>query len=171
MTTITNGPEGSGATDAETRATVATTSWMTNDFVRAFGRGAARLHRGLYRLSGGKIGGSVKGVPLLLLTTRGRKSGRAYTWPVGYVVDGEDLLLIASAGGGPRNPGWYYNLCTNPNVTIEIGRKSRAMVAEPQTGTERAKCWARTVAEHPLFDDYQRKVTREIPVVLLRPAQ
>lgn len=150
--------------------TAATTSLMDNGFIRTIARNALRLFRGLYRLSGGKIGGSAKGVPLLLLTTRGRKSGRAYTWPVGYVVDGDNLVLIASAGGMPRNPGWYYNVRANSDVTIEIGRTRRAMVAEPQVGPARAQYWSRAVTKHPVFDGYQRKVARQIPVVLLRPA-
>ncbi len=146
-----------------------TTSWYDWGPVRSLLRAAGALHRGLYRLSGGKLGGSIRGVPLLLLTTRGRKSGRMHTWPVCYVVEGENLLLVASAGGMPRNPAWYHNLRANPHVTIEIGRQSRAMVAEPQEGSARDAYWARIVGEHPLFEGYQRKVTRQIPVVLLRP--
>ncbi len=119
------------------------------------------------RRQGGRIGA---GVPVALLTTRGRRSGREYTWPVCYLPEGEGFLLVASAGGNPRNPGWYHNLRADPNVTIQIGRRTRDMVAEPQTGAERARHWERVVREHPLFEGYQRKVTREIPVVLLRPA-
>ncbi len=149
--------------------TATTATWQDRGPVRLLFRAAAALHRGLYRLSGGKIGGSISGVPVLLLTTRGRKSGRVHTWPVCYVVEGENLLLVASAGGMPRNPAWYHNLRANPHVTIEVARQSRAMVAEPQVGPARDAYWARIVGEHPLFEGYQRKVTRQIPVVLLRP--
>lgn len=152
-------------------ATTTTATWWNWGIVRALGRTAGALHRGLYRTSSGKLGGSIRGVPVLLLTTRGRKSGRVYTWPVCYVVEGENLLLVASAGGMPRNPAWYHNLLANPNVTIEIGKQSLKMVAEPQEGSARDAYWARVVREYPLFEGYQRKVARQIPVVLLRHAQ
>lgn len=150
-------------------AASATARWYDWGVIRVLLRAAGALHRGLYRVSGGKLGGSIRGVPLLLLTTRGRKSGQVHTWPVCYIVEGENLLLVASAGGMPRNPAWYYNLRANPHVTIEIGRQSRAMVAEPQVGSVRDAYWSRIVNEYPLFEGYQRKVTRQIPVVLLRP--
>ncbi len=150
--------------------TMDTTTRRWGRGLRTVGRLGAALHRGLYRTSGGKVGGVVRGVPVALLTTRGRKSGRVYTWPVCYLAEGDNLLLIASAGGSPQHPAWYHNLRADPNVTIQVAGRSRAMVAEPQSGAERTRYWARIVREHPLFADYQRKVTREIPVVLLRPA-
>lgn len=153
------------------RATATTATWWNWGIVWALARAAGRLHCALYRVSGGKLGGSVRGVPVLLLTTRGRKSGRVYTWPVSYLHEGDNLLLVASTGGMPRNPAWYHNLRANPNVTVEIGRKSRAMVAQPQVGPARDAYWARIVREHPLFEGYQRKVARQIPVVLLRSAR
>ncbi len=117
----------------------------------------------------GKIGGAVQGVPVALLTTRGRKSGKLYTWPVGYVAEGDGLLLAGTAGASPRNPGWYYNLCANREVTIQIGKQTRTMIAAPQTGAARDECWARILKQYPVFANYERKVTRRIPVVLLRP--
>ncbi len=144
-------------------------TWKTSRPIRAFARGAAGVHRGLYRATGGKVGGSVRGVPIGLLTTRGRKSGRLYTWPVCCLPEGDGLLLVGSAGGAPRNPGWYYNVRANPEVTVEVGRETRMMIAEPQAGAARQAYWDRIVQEHPLFEGYQRKVTREIPVVYLRP--
>ncbi len=150
--------------------TMDTTTRQWGRGMRMVGRIGGALHRGLYRASGGRVGGSVRGVPVALLTTRGRRSGREYTWPVCYLPEGEGFLLVASAGGNPRNPGWYHNLRADPNVTIQIGKRTRDMVAEPQTGAERARHWERVVREHPLFEGYQQKVTRKIPVVLLRPA-
>lgn len=131
---------------------------------------AAYLHCAMYRASGGKLGGTAKGAPLALLTTRGRKSGRALTRPVAYVTDGDTLLLIASVGGMPWNPGWYYNLRADPRVTITIGRHSRAMIADPLAGPNRERGWERAVREYPAFTGYQQKVARQIPVVRLRPA-
>jgi deazaflavin-dependent oxidoreductase (nitroreductase family) len=89
---------------------------------------------------------------------------------VGYVTDGDTLLLVASVGGMPWNPGWYYNLRADSRVTITIGRHARAMTAEPQVGPDRERAWERAVREYPIFTRYQVKVARQIPVVLLRPA-
>jgi deazaflavin-dependent oxidoreductase (nitroreductase family) len=138
--------------------------------IRTAFRIAAFVHCALYRASGGRLGGSANGVPLALLTTRGRQSGRALTRPVGYVADGDTLLLVASVGGMPWNPGWYYNLRAEPRVTITIGRQSRAMIAEPLVGPDRERGWERVVRDYPIFTRYQEKVARQIPVVRLRPA-
>lgn len=150
--------------------TMATTTRRWGPGLRAAFRIAGFLHCGLYRASGGRLGGAANGVPLALLTTRGRKSGRVHTRPVGYVVDGDTLLLVASCGGMPWNPAWYYNLKADPHVTIQIGWQSRAMIAEPQLGPGRERAWERVVRDYPVFWRYQRKVARRIPVVLLRPA-
>ena len=141
-----------------------------NSAIRLVARMVGTVHRGLYRRSSGRLGGSMRGTSVGLLTTRGRKTGRMYTWPVSYVAEGENILLIASAGGQSWSPSWYYNLLANPNVTMQIRNQTRAMVAEPQTGADRARHWERIVREYPSFEGYQRKTTREIPVVLLRPA-
>lgn len=150
--------------------TMTTTARRRGAGIRAAFRIAGVLHCGLYRASGGRLGGAANGVPLALLTTRGRKSGRLHTRPVGYVVEGDNLLLVASFGGMPWNPAWYYNLRADPHVTIQIGRRSRAMIAAPQLGPDRERAWERVVREYPVFWRYQRKVARRIPVVLLRPA-
>ena len=145
-------------------------NWKTSGFARALFRGAGAIHRGLYKKSSGKIGGSMQGIPVALLTTRGRKSGRLYTWPVCYITDGDDLLLVGSAGASPRNPDWYYNLRANADVTLQIGKQRHSMVAEPQDGPARDTYWTRILEQYPAFAKYQRQVTRQIPVVLLRPA-
>jgi deazaflavin-dependent oxidoreductase (nitroreductase family) len=113
----------------------------------------------MYRASGGRLGGSANGAPLALLTTRGRRSGRTLTRPVGYVRDGDTFLLVTSVGGMPWNPGWYYNLKADPHVTIQIGRQSRAMIVEPQLGPDRERAWEHAVRAYPAFLSYQRKVT------------
>ena len=151
--------------------TVGATARQGGPGIRTAFRIGAFLHCALYRASGGRLGGSANGVPLALLTTRGRKSGRMHTRPVGYVADGDTLLLVASVGGMPWNPGWYYNLRADPHVTITIGRHSRAMIAEPQVGPDRERAWERVVRDYPVFWRYQRKVARQIPVVRLRPAR
>lgn len=131
---------------------------------------AGTIHIRLYRLSGGKVGGSVGGMPILLLTTTGRKTGRARTWPLGYVTDGDRLVVVASALGQADHPAWYLNLRANPRVTVRRGAATRVMVAETAGGAERARLWSRLVREYPYFADHQRKTSREIPVVIVRAA-
>lgn len=131
---------------------------------------AGTIHRWLYRRSGGKVGGSAGGMPILLLTTTGRKTGRARTWPLGYVTDGERLVVVASALGQADHPAWYLNLRADPCVTVRRGAATRVMVAETAGGSERARLWSRLVREYPYFADHQRKTSREIPVVIVRAA-
>jgi deazaflavin-dependent oxidoreductase (nitroreductase family) len=124
---------------------------------------------GLFRVTGGKIGSSMFGGSVLLLTTKGRKSGRTRTVPVMYFDDGADKVVIASAGGSPVPPAWYYNLSQDPDVTVETkGRKYKAR-AEVVKGAERARIWQKVVAVHPRFAGYATKTQgREIPVVVLK---
>jgi deazaflavin-dependent oxidoreductase (nitroreductase family) len=134
-------------------------------------RAAGAFHRGLYRLSGGRLGRALGPMQILLLTTTGRKSGQARTWPLVYFRDGDRLLVVASAGGEPKHPAWYLNLHANPRVTVQIGGEIRQMLAATATGQERAQLWAQIVAVASNFAGYQEKTTREIPVVILTPAE
>jgi deazaflavin-dependent oxidoreductase (nitroreductase family) len=122
----------------------------------------------LFRATGGKIGSSMFGGRVLLLTTRGRKSGKERTVPVMYFEDGARRVVIASAGGSPTHPAWYTNLRHNPDVTVEEkGRRYRARAATA-TGEERARIWNQVVAVQPRFAEYAGKAgEREIPVVTL----
>ena len=129
----------------------------------------SRLHTALYRATGGKRGGTMMNVPILLLTTRGRKSGKERTTPLMYTRDGDNLVLIASVGGAPRNPGWYHNL-QGQEAEVQIGREHRRVRARDAEGEERERLWAEMVALYPSYVDYQEKTTRRIPVVVLEPA-
>jgi deazaflavin-dependent oxidoreductase (nitroreductase family) len=130
-------------------------------------RWAMRLAVGLYRRSGGRISGSVSGTSVLLLTTTGRRSGKAITRPVGYFdLDGV-RYVVASNSGAPADPAWYRNLLAHPAVTVEVGRERYQAVAMPATGEERARLWEHTVAVAPAYGRYARG-PREIPVVVLR---
>lgn len=122
----------------------------------------------LYRKSAGKFGGSLSGVPVLLLTTRGRKSGRSHTTPLIYLEDGDQLVVVASKGGAVGHPAWYLNLQANPEVAIEQGSRHRTMIASTANGADRAMLWPRLVDRYPAYADYQSWTDREIPVVLLR---
>lgn len=134
---------------------------------KAFTRGFLRLLVWLYRRSGGRIGGTMLGAPVLLLTTTGRRSGRPWTTPLIYQPDGDRFVIVASNGGADRNPGWWRNLRSQPDVTVQIGREVHPVKATTVTGTERDRLWELMVQVFKQYDTYQSRTTRQIPVVLL----
>jgi F420H(2)-dependent quinone reductase len=137
-------------------------------FGKALARGFMRTAVWLYRRSRGKIGGTMKGAPVLLLTTTGRKSGRPWTVPVLYQADGDRWVIIASNGGNPRHPAWWLNLRSQPAASVQIGRETHPVTAVETAGEERERLWRRMADMYKGYDEYARKTTRAIPVVLLR---
>ena len=138
-------------------------------FVRFVTRYGGALHRFLYRASGGRIGGEVWGLRVVLLTTTGRRSGQRRTVPLCSLRDGDDTVVIASYGGLDRPPAWWLNLEAQPVATLQDGfelRRVRARTASPE---ERARLWGAVTAKAPGYLDYERRTTREIPVVILEP--
>ncbi|MFF5264853.1 nitroreductase family deazaflavin-dependent oxidoreductase [Actinomadura viridis] len=138
---------------------------------------ASRLNVAVYRATGGRIGGTwrvgsafPRGVPVCLLTTRGRRTGLPRTLPLLYLADGERVILVASQGGLPRHPLWYLNLRADPRVAVQIRRETREMRARTADAAERAELWPRLVAMYADFDRYQSWTDREIPVVVCEPA-
>jgi deazaflavin-dependent oxidoreductase (nitroreductase family) len=123
-------------------------------------------HTTLYRLTGGWVGGWV-GVPILLLTTQGRRSGRRRTQPLLYLSTDAGYALVASYGGSDRHPDWYLNLEANPEVEIQVGPVRKRMLARTATPERRAELWPRLVALYRDYDVYQSRTRREIPVVEL----
>jgi len=124
-----------------------------------------------FRENDGKVGGRFEGKSLLLLHTRGAKSGQERINPLAYVRDGDRYVIIASKGGAPTNPSWYYNILASPLVTAEAGNETfqaRAAVAEEP---ERTRLYNKMVEMMPGFDDYRRKTTRNIPVIVLTPVK
>jgi len=125
----------------------------------------------VYRLSGGKIGGRfLRGAPVCLVTTTGRKTGELRTAPLLYLADGPRVVIVASKGGMSKHPVWYLNLVANPRCTVEVGSEKRAMIAHTAGATEKAALWPRLVAMYSDYADYQARTDREIPVVVLEPA-
>ena len=127
------------------------------------------MHLFWYRLTGGAIGGSMGGNPMLLLTTTGRRTGRKRTTPLQYLADGENMVLAASNGGNPRHPAWWLNLEQNPEADVQVRRKTRRVKAEKASGEERERLWRLMVEMYPGYAGYQKTTEREIPVVVLRP--
>ena len=120
-----------------------------------------------FRARGGKVGGPFEGKSLLLLHTVGAKSQQERINPVACIKDGDRFAVIASKGGAPTNPDWYYNLVANPQVTVEVGTEkfqAQAMVAEEP---ERSRLYEKMVEVMPGFDGYRRGTTRIIPVIVL----
>jgi deazaflavin-dependent oxidoreductase (nitroreductase family) len=120
-----------------------------------------------FRANGGKVGGMFEGMPLLLLTTSGAKSGQQRLSPLVYFPDGEQVFIFASKGGAPTNPDWYHNLVAHPRVTIEIGTEQFEATAVTIEGEARDQIYAKLVQRMPQFGDYASKTTRKIPVVEL----
>jgi deazaflavin-dependent oxidoreductase (nitroreductase family) len=120
-----------------------------------------------FRANQGKVGGQFAGAPLLLLTTTGAKSGRAITKPLVYTKDGDRIVLIASFAGAPKNPAWYNNLVANPVATIELGSERFQARATFTSGAERQRLYDNQAKQMAIFADYQKKTTRQIPVVVL----
>ena len=122
-----------------------------------------------FRANGGKVGGNFEGAPLLLLHTVGARSGQERVHPMMYQkVDG-GYAVFASYGGAPTNPAWFHNLVAQPRVTAEIGIGTQELVARVTDGEERERIWTAQKAAYPGFADYERKTTRQIPVVVLEP--
>ena len=120
-----------------------------------------------FRANEGKVGGPFEGANVLLLHTRGAKTGKERVNPVAYQPVGDDVAIFASKGGADTNPDWFHNLKANPVVTVEIGMdtvEKRARVAE---GEERDRIWTRQKEFMPGFAEYEQKTSRQIPVVIL----
>lgn len=133
--------------------------------------GWVNRHIRRYVGSGGEKGHEWRpGVPTLLLTTRGRRSGLLRRTALIYGRDGDSYVVVASSGGGPDNPAWYLNLEADPQVHVQVGADEFDARARTATGAERERLWAPMARIWPDYDRYQRRTDREIPVVVLEPA-
>ena len=120
-----------------------------------------------FRANHGKVSGQFANAPLLLLTTTGAKTGRALTKPLAYSRDGDRIVLIASFAGAPKNPAWFNNLVANPVVTVELGAERFQARAAVTSGAERQRLYDNQAKQIAVFVEYQKKTTRQIPVVVL----
>ena len=120
-----------------------------------------------FRANQGRVGGRFEGRTLLLLHTKGAKSKQERINPVAYIRDGERYVVIASKGGAPTNPDWYYNVVANPELTVEVGTEKHQVHAKVAEEPERTRLYNKMVEMMPGFADYQHKTTRVIPVIIL----
>ena len=127
------------------------------------------VHKRVYRLTGGKVGGKIGKMPVLLLTTTGRKSGRPRTQPLLRAPAGDGYAVIASKGGAAQHPLWYLNLKANPQAQVTVGRETRNVRARDAEGEERERLWRALADLYPGYNRYAQKTSRHIPVVVLEP--
>lgn len=125
------------------------------------------IHVALYRMSGGKFANQIANMPVLLITTFGRKSGKPHTNPVVYIEDGQDYLVSASTGGMDWHPGWYLNLKNSSEVKIEIAGKAFNVEAVIMDGEERMRLYEKFKAASSNFVKYEKSTSRVIPVIRL----
>ena len=126
------------------------------------------LHTVAYRATRGAVGHRFPGSPpMLLLEHVGAKSGNKRTSPLVYTEDGDDIVLVASKGGNPKNPAWYHNLKANPETTVQVGSEKRPVRARVATDEERKRLWPKVVEVYSGYDGYQKRTDRKIPLVVL----
>ena len=126
------------------------------------------LHTVAYRATRGVVGHRFPGSPpMLLLDHVGAKSGTKRTSPLVYTEDGDDIVLVASKGGNPKNPAWYHNLKANPETAIQVGSEKRPVRARVATDEERKRLWPKVVEVYSGYDGYQKRTDRKIPLVVL----
>jgi deazaflavin-dependent oxidoreductase (nitroreductase family) len=129
----------------------------------------SRAHLGVQRLSGGRLGGRVAGMPVLLLTTTGRRSGRRRTTPLTFFRSGPELVVVASNGGADRAPDWSLNLQHEPAAEVRIGARRIAVQAREASDEERERLWPTITGTYAGYARYERRTSRAIPLFILRP--
>lgn len=129
----------------------------------------ARENAEEYMNSGGTKGTELRGMPVVLLTTIGAKTGKLRKTPLMRVEHNGEYAIVASLGGAPKNPVWYYNVKANPQVELQDGTVAADYRAREVSGEERAQWWERAVAAFPDYAEYQKKTERQIPVFVLTP--
>jgi deazaflavin-dependent oxidoreductase (nitroreductase family) len=126
-------------------------------------------HVRLYRETNGEQGYIWNGAPILLLTTKGRRTGEGRTIPIIFTQYGDGYVIIASKGGSPTHPKWYLNILENANVQVQLKANKFDAIARTAQSPEREKIWAEAVKTWPWYDEYQNRTSRHIPVVVLDP--
>jgi deazaflavin-dependent oxidoreductase (nitroreductase family) len=120
-----------------------------------------------FRANAGKVDGFHAGMPLLLLTTTGARTGQRRATPLTYLPDGDRFVVAAANAGAETNPAWYHNVVANPRVTVEAGTETFSAIVTIAAGAERATLYQRCVAAYPQLADYQARTAREVPIVVI----
>jgi deazaflavin-dependent oxidoreductase (nitroreductase family) len=143
-----------------------TQEWIGTGIIRVM----TAVNVWLFQMTGGWLGGKFPGgAPICLVTTRGRKSGQDRTIALLYLQDGDRVVLVGSKGGMSHHPGWIFNLRAEPRCEVQIGTERRRMRARTANADERRSLWPRLVAMYADYAEYQKRTTREIPVVICEP--
>lgn len=131
------------------------------------------VHLAVYRATNGRWSSKLKGQHMLLLTTRGRRSGKKRVVPLLYVRDGDDMIVIGSNWGGARGPDWVANVLGDPNVRVQAGNDRLRATAHVATGDERLRAWSLVTAQYPGYESYAERLrgVREVPLVILTPVR
>jgi F420H(2)-dependent quinone reductase len=137
-------------------------TWKIENLVTA-------THNWIFRKSGGRVLGNFDGAPLMILRTRGAKSGQLRESPVIYLADGDRMVVVASIGGNPRNPAWYHNMKVHPEIEVETKGNRRRMRAREASEAEADELWPRLLEMWPAWGDYMKRTDRRFPVMILEP--
>jgi deazaflavin-dependent oxidoreductase (nitroreductase family) len=130
-----------------------------------------RFQIAVFRWTNGRAMGAMRGMPILLLTTVGRKTGKSRTTPLMYIRDGEDYVITPSNSGRAKHPAWFHNLQSSPQAQIELPGRRLGVSVTVATQLDHDRLWPLLVARAPFFGEYQRLTSRPIPMVLLKPRQ
>ena len=126
----------------------------------------AGLNAAVYRMSGGRLMGKMGASDICVVRMQGARSGKWRDVPLMYVPNGDGVILVASLGGAPKNPVWYYNLIAHPDIEVQVKDKNLALRARLASSQEKADVWSRCVAAYPPYEAYQKRTTRDIPVFI-----
>jgi F420H(2)-dependent quinone reductase len=139
------------------------------DVQKAVMRAAVAVHNRVYRASGGRVGGTVRGMPVLLLTVAGRRTGKPHTTPVAYLDSGGRYVVSGTAGGSPTEPQWFRNLRHADRAVVQVGPRQVRVTVAIAAPAERDMLWEQLVARAPSFAGYRTKTGREMPMAVLTP--
>ena len=153
------------ATQEKPKPITARQAKMIRPLMKAF----SKFNVWVYRMSNGKMLGTMQGAPVCLVTMTGRKSGKERTLPLIHIRRGDDVILIASQGGMAKNPVWYYNIAANPDIVVQTGGDVRRMRARQASDAEKEEIWPLAVDTYKDFDIYQARTERNIPVFICEP--
>jgi deazaflavin-dependent oxidoreductase (nitroreductase family) len=142
---------------------------LNSPFADSFIKWMARGNAWMYKVTGGRLGGTIKKAPVALLTTTGRKTGQPRVSPLLYVRDGDKVIVPASRGGSDKHPMWYLNLKANPKVHVQIKKDVLHLTARDANEQERERYWQQLALVYPTIDDYQSWTDRVIPLVVCEP--